>query len=452
MTAIPTNRPAGPQRRRWWPATTGGGLVALLSLLHLYSDALTSMLTALLPSLQDRFGLNATQLATLVAVSSLTSNASQPLLGGLADRFGAGRVAAIGALAGAALLSLMPIASTPALLGVVLVLGGLGVAAFHPAAAALARAVGGARSDFAVSIFSAAGTIGIALGPVLLIAVIASYGIDRTPWMAAPVAALAFALLILTSGARRPTGNRPRGLRALNLGLLRGPIGWLALAAILASTAAMGFTNGLVLWLSNEQGRAADDTAIGWTVASFSLASAGGGIVASLLTRRLPRAWLAAGTLALAVVPFNLALHTSPGTVAYYALVAAAGALSQASYPILIVSAQHLAIYAAATAASLVMGFATGVAGITYIAVGGLQDLIGFEPAIRVISLILLPAAWITLVMLRRHFHGPDASRLGQTICACATCRCSGCPRALPSALSPAPPTAASTRVGPSAE
>jgi MFS family permease len=66
----------------------GGGLAALLALAHLTGDALNSMLSALLPTLQERFGLTETVLAFLVAASWLGSSLTQPFFGALSDRIG----------------------------------------------------------------------------------------------------------------------------------------------------------------------------------------------------------------------------------------------------------------------------------------------------------------------------------------------------------------------------
>ena len=48
------------------------------------------------------------------------------------------------------------------------------------------------------------------------------------------------------------------------------------------------------------------------------------------------------------------------------------------------------------------MGFTTGVAGILYIGIGYLQELIGIEPAMRLAFLALIPAALIAFSVLNR--------------------------------------------------
>ncbi len=158
----------------------GGGLAALLTAAHVANDAITSMLSTLLPTLQERFGLSETVLALLVATLSFSSSVTQPLFGALSDRFGRRSLAAFGLVLSVSLLSLMAVAPTVwALFGLLLV-GGLGSAAFHPAGTSIARAAGG-NPGLAVGMFSAGGMLGLALGPVVVLALAATLGLGFTP-------------------------------------------------------------------------------------------------------------------------------------------------------------------------------------------------------------------------------------------------------------------------------
>jgi MFS transporter, FSR family, fosmidomycin resistance protein len=69
-------------------AKTALGLSALLVVVHATNDAFAGMLSALLPTLQVRFGLTETLLALFVATLSFSSSVTQPLFGVLADRWG----------------------------------------------------------------------------------------------------------------------------------------------------------------------------------------------------------------------------------------------------------------------------------------------------------------------------------------------------------------------------
>jgi MFS transporter, FSR family, fosmidomycin resistance protein len=66
------------------------------------------------------------------------------------------------------LLSLMAVAPSPWLLFLLLLFGGLGSAAFHPAGTGIARSIGGRRKGLVMSVFSAGGTVGVAVGPLII--------------------------------------------------------------------------------------------------------------------------------------------------------------------------------------------------------------------------------------------------------------------------------------------
>ena len=71
---------------------TGSGLSLLLVLSHSANDAFANILSVLLPTLQARFTLSETVLASFVAVLSISSNVLQPVMGALSDRWGKRRL------------------------------------------------------------------------------------------------------------------------------------------------------------------------------------------------------------------------------------------------------------------------------------------------------------------------------------------------------------------------
>ncbi len=201
MTGVLDRRSAPTRASR--RALVGWPLVALLTVAHATTDLLSAGLSALLPTVQVRFGLGETALAGLVATSWVSTSLTQPLFGALSDRLGARRVAAAGVGLAAVLLSLLAVAPSTPLLFAVLLVGGLGSAAYHPPATSLARMAGGRRSELAVSLFSAGGTLGLALGPLVLLAVVGTYGAGAAPWLMVPGLALTLACPP-TSPGRRP--------------------------------------------------------------------------------------------------------------------------------------------------------------------------------------------------------------------------------------------------------
>ena len=72
------------------------------------------------------------------------------------------------------------------MLAVILIAGGLGGAAFHPPAAALAHRLGGDRPGLAMSVHITGGTLGFSLGPLLFAPFAERFGLEWTPLLALP--------------------------------------------------------------------------------------------------------------------------------------------------------------------------------------------------------------------------------------------------------------------------
>lgn len=384
--------------KRWLLA--GGGLAVFLTAVHATNDAFTSMLAALLPTLQLQFGLSETVLALLVATLSFSSSVTQPLFGALADRLGRRLVGALGVILSSSLLSLMAVVPSVYLLFAVLLVGGLGSAAFHPAAISMARAAGGGHNKaLVVGVFSAGGTVGLALGPIIILFVIANFGVGFTPWLMVPGVVMGIMTYLLIP----PQSSRESRPQLFDARLLAGPVGLLCLSGILRSISFVTFANGVPLWLVNEHGLAPDDRLIGFTLAAFSFSAGVGGVIAGGLGRRVSRRWLITGTTLLALAPLLGLFLLTPGTLTFFLAVIAAGALVNSGLPLMIVSAQDLAPHAIGTASGLLMGFTWGTAGVLYIGIGWLQEQIGLVPAMSLSFLTLLPGAALAYFVLSKY-------------------------------------------------
>jgi FSR family fosmidomycin resistance protein-like MFS transporter len=181
-------------------------------------------------------------------------------------------------------------------------------------------------------------------------------------------------------------------------------------AGVLADLAFITFLSATPLWLV-DQGEPRDSTMIGWVLAAFSLGAGAGSLIAGALATRVRRDILVPATMVAAVVPLVVGLHLPAGGAAFLVAVTIAGVLVYASFPLLIVSAQDLAPRASVTAAGMVMGLATGVAGGLYIAVGELQDLVGLTTAMTGTFLLLVPAAVVAYMVLKGHRTGSRTRR-----------------------------------------
>lgn len=381
-------------------ALTGVGLSTLLIAVHATNDSFGSMLAALLPTFQLRFGLSEATLALLVATLSFSSSVLQPLFGSLADRLGRRLVGALGIVTSSSLLSLMGVVPDAALLLAVLFLGGLGSAAFHPAGTSLARDAGGRNKALTVSLFSAGGTVGLALGPSIILLLARTVGLGFSPLLMIPGVVLGVAMFFLIPPQPESAATvRPK---LFDLELFRGPVGVLCVSGILRSISYVTFTNAVPLYLV-AQGARPDSPVISNTLLAFSLAAGFGGVVAGALGRRLSPQVLITGTMLLALPLFYAIFWTPAGSPLYYLLVVLAGAAINAGLPLMVVAAQDRAPHAVGAASGMMMGLTWGSAGVLYIFSGWVQELVGLTAAMQLSYLSLVPGAALAFWVLRRN-------------------------------------------------
>ncbi len=378
----------------------GTALTSLLFAAHFFNDLFSGTLAALLPTLQLRFGVSELTLALFVACLSFSSSVLQPLFGAVADRLGRRLVAAAGVMTTSTFLSLMPVMPSPLLLVPLLLVGGLGSAAFHPAGTALARQAAKAKGGLALGIFSAGGTMGMAFGPLVIGLLIINGWLDYSPLLMIPGVILgALIYLLLPPQPRSTDGNHTK---LFDVELFRGPVGQLCLAGVLRSIAWIAIVNGAPLWLVAAKGLSATDPVVFWTITAFTASGAVGGIVAGLVESRFSRQALVTGTMLLATVPLAVLLSVQPGSFVYFMAVVLAGMLINGGLPIMVVAAQDAAPRAVSTASGMMMGLTWGTAGLLYLGVGAVQEAIGMQAAMWLSVLPLLPGALIASLVLRR--------------------------------------------------
>ena len=127
---------------------------------HFVSDAYSNLYAPLLPALIPRLGLSLAAAGMMAMLFQLAASLSQVGFGHLADRWRPRVLLMAGPLASVTVLSLIGTAGTPAMLAAILVVGGLGGAAFHPSAAAVVHRLGGSRRGLALAIHITGGSVG----------------------------------------------------------------------------------------------------------------------------------------------------------------------------------------------------------------------------------------------------------------------------------------------------
>ncbi|PXX60361.1 FSR family fosmidomycin resistance protein-like MFS transporter [Nocardia tenerifensis] len=129
----------------------------------------------------------------LAMAAALGSSLPQPFLGLLADRWRLLWLAPVGVAVAGLGAGAAGLAPTYPVVWVLLLLSGVGVAAFHPAAGRDARRDAG-NSASAMSLFAAGGSVGFFLAPALATPALVSYGVGATAFFIPPAVLMGFVL------------------------------------------------------------------------------------------------------------------------------------------------------------------------------------------------------------------------------------------------------------------
>ncbi len=373
--------------------------LGLLALSHLTIDAYSSFFSPLLPLLVLKLHLSLTLVGTLVALASLSSSFAQPLFGLISDRMRRPWFVAFGPLVAALFMSALGMAPSYAALVAVLMLAGLGVAAFHPQAASLASEVS-PRRGMAMAFFVSGGTLGFSAGPLFAVGIVGAFGLDHT-WLAAIPGLVVTVLLLAWFTRVRP---RPRHLtRRPPLSALRPvlrPLALLYFAVVSRSAVSYGFMTFLPLYL-HARGYGLGQS--GLIVSLYLLLGALGGFFGGWLADRWGgRRVIVASFIGSA--PLYFAFLFLPDALALPCLVVGSFVL-QASLPVNVVLGQELAPQHSSTISSLLMGAAWGLGALLIGPVGAVADHRGLRTALLTLTCLLAAglACALSLPNLRRY-------------------------------------------------
>jgi FSR family fosmidomycin resistance protein-like MFS transporter len=162
-----------------------------LCLGHLVDDMPQGALPALLPFLKEALGLSYAMAGTIILFSNLTSSVIQPLFGYLTDRKSLFWFLPLGCFCAGLGIALLGWASSyPQMIGLV-ILSGLGVAIYHPEGWRIANFFAGEKKASGMSVFGVGGNLGIALGPLLVVHSVKSFGLKGSSYFLIPGAAMA---------------------------------------------------------------------------------------------------------------------------------------------------------------------------------------------------------------------------------------------------------------------
>src|SRR6202165_5615129 len=162
------------------------GKLLTLMLGHLTVDTYAGVIPVMYPLLIGRFKLSLATVGLVSLAYSGMAAVSQPLFGWLADRYGT-RFTGLALGWTAITFALVGFVTSFPLLVLLAFASGLGSGAFHPMAALDVRALLPAwRRSFGMSIYVTAGTVGVAVGPLIGILLFHAFGIQGTGLLVIP--------------------------------------------------------------------------------------------------------------------------------------------------------------------------------------------------------------------------------------------------------------------------
>jgi FSR family fosmidomycin resistance protein-like MFS transporter len=353
--------------------------LVLVTLGHFLNDCYSSFFTPILPLLIEKLSLSIAVASGLAAIPSITSSVFQPLYGMASDRIRGRLFILLGPVLSILSMGLIGIAPNAVVLGLLLLLGGIGGAAFHPQAVAAAGAVSGERKGLGISIFIFGGSLGFALGPLVIIGAVQLLGLPHSYYIMLPGFVLMLLLLVALQVPSGTTDRKQLPSLAVAFRGIHGPMALLFAIAVIREFTRLAVVTFLPIFLAM-QGQSL--MAGGITLSLFSLAGALGGMIGGSLSDTWSRKGVML-TSGLLCVPLLHGVFHTQGTLSMVFLVLAAATLSGAN-SVVIASAQELVPARTGTASSLVMGLGWGVAGVALIGFGHLAEVITVPRALDI--------------------------------------------------------------------
>jgi FSR family fosmidomycin resistance protein-like MFS transporter len=375
-------------------------LVWLVAAAHATNDLYMGFLSALYPVIRTEFSLSLAMIGAVSMVAGMASALSQPLFGALFDRRGVAVSLHLAPLLTATLISLLSRAPSIPVLLVMLFLGCLGSAAFHPKGASVTPVLSGGRPEIGMAVFSALGNLGFAAGPTVIAFFIAAWGWRASPWLIIPAAVVVALLFVLLPPRRIDEVTRGRSEITLR-GLFADRAGAAAVLRLIfinfcLTVGLRGLQTFLGIHLVD---LGTPVTSVGLLLTATLALGAIVSIFVSSLSRRIGSRALIVSSV-LAGPPLGVAGVLLLPSPAGWVLIMLSGMALSWSNPVIILKAQRHAGDSPAMASSLLMGLSWGLAGVAMLPLGGLGELIGTRnllivsgivPVLGIVSCLRLP-------------------------------------------------------------
>ncbi len=384
------------------PASAVVAVLIALSVSHMLNDVMQSLLPAIYPVLQTKYGLSFFQVGLITLTFQLTASLLQPLVGIYTDRRPRPYPLPCGMASTLCGLVLLATAGSFTAILFAAAMVGIGSSIFHPEASRVARLASGGRYGFAQSLFQVGGNFGTALGPLLAAFVVVPFGQRSIAWFT--LGAL-LGIFIMTGVGRwyqrhlvelrtKKRTTVPVASGHLSPARVRWTVAVLLVLVFSKHVYLVSLTTYYTLYLIDHFGVTTQQSQIYLFVflAAVAAGTIGGGPLGDRIGFRMV-IWVSI----LGVLPFTLIL---PYANLFWTvlLTVPIGLVLASAFPAIIVFAQELLPNRVGMVAGLFFGFAFGIAGVGAALLGWVADQTSIEYVYRVCA--FLPAAGLLTVFL----------------------------------------------------
>lgn len=353
---------------------------------HACVDVYQGAVAALVPYFVAERAYSYAAASGVVLAASLLSSLVQPLFGVLTDRWAMPWLLPLSALTAGAGVALSGVTGSYALTLAVVAVSGVGVAAYHPEAARVARVVARGRHT-AMGWFSFGGNAGFALAPLLVFPVVGTGGLRASPLLVVP----ALAGAALCAAAVRSAGS---GAGSASASTAVGEDDWpsflrLSGAVVCRSVVFVGLSTFVSLYVRERTGGGQG----AGTAALFVLYAGGavGTLAGGRLAERYGRTAVVRRSYALTILAVaGLVLVPGPPVYVMYVFVALTSAGLYVPFSLHITLGQDFLPRRVGTASGVTLGLTVSVGGLAAPALGALADATSLRTAL--LPLVALPA------------------------------------------------------------
>lgn len=366
--------------------------LALLTFGHMITDLGQGALPVLLPFLQTAFSLTYTQIGIIVLVQNLTSSVIQPLFGYLTDRISLPWLVPLSVMLAGIGLGITGIMNSYYTVLTAVVLGGLGIACFHPQASKLVHQVSNpATKGRSMGLFSVGGNLGLALGSIAMSFALNRPGIlDNTIYFILPSFIMAMLLyqnlqtispkpaVIQAAATDASAASKPK----FNYGLLAIILGFV----FVRSSIHTGLSTYIPLYYINYL--SGDPMYASYLLAIFLLAGVVGTYTGAALSDRFGRKTVIMGSILITLPLISLFPYTTG--LATLIVLALTGLALISSFATTVVLAQEMMPGYVGMASGLTIGFSIGLGGVGATILGYVADHFGVPSVFTVLAALPL--------------------------------------------------------------